>query len=66
MKEEQSLRVLQNAVLKKIFRAKRDEITGTWRKIHNAELHALYSSANIIMNLKSRRVRWVGNVARME
>ena len=40
----------------KIFRAKRDEITREWRKLHNAELHALYSSPNIIRNLKSTAV----------
>ena len=42
---------------RKIFGAKRDEITGEWRKLHNAELHALYSSPNIIRNLKSRRLK---------
>ena len=46
--------------------AKRDEIIGKWRKLHNAELHALYSSPNIIRNLLSRRLRWAGHVARME
>ena len=46
--------------------ARKDEITGEWRKLHNAELHALYSSSNIIRGLKSRRVRWAGHVARME
>ena len=46
--------------------AKRDDITGEWKKLHNAELHALYSSPNIIRNLKSRRLRWAGDVARME
>ena len=49
-----------------MFRAKRDEIIGEWRKLHNAELHALYSSPNIIRSLKSRRLRWAGHVARME
>ena len=44
----------------------RDEITGERKKLHNAELHALYSSPNIIGNLKSRRLRWAGHVARME
>ena len=53
-------------ILRKIFGAKRDEITEKWRKLHNAELHALYSSPNIIRNLKSRTVRWTGHVARME
>ena len=53
-------------VRRKIFGAERDEITGEWRKLHNAELHALYSSPNIIRNHKSRRLRWAGHVARME
>ena len=57
--------MFENKVLRKIFRAKRDKITGEWRKLHNAELHALYSSPNIIRNLKSR-LRWAGHVARME
>ena len=48
----------KNKVLRKIFGTKRDEITGEWRNLHNAELGALYSSRNIIRNLKSRRLRW--------
>ena len=66
LREEHRLRVLENKVLKKIFGAKKDKITDEWRKLHNAELHALYSSQNIIRNLKSRRLRWSGHVARME
>ena len=58
--------MFENKVIRKIFGAKRDEITGELRKLHNAELHALYSSANIIRDLKSRRLRWTGYVARME
>ena len=54
LREEQRLRVFENKVLGKIFGAKKDEITGEWRKLHNAELHALYSSPNIIRSLKSR------------
>ncbi|KAJ4450901.1 hypothetical protein ANN_02335 [Periplaneta americana] len=65
LREEQRLRVFENKVLRKIFGAKRDEVTGEWRKLHNAELHALYSSPNIIRNIKSRRLRWAGHVARM-
>ena len=53
-------------MLRKTFGSKRDEITGEWRNIHNAELHALYSSPNIIRNLKSIWLRWAGHVARME
>ncbi|KAJ4440738.1 hypothetical protein ANN_08962 [Periplaneta americana] len=59
------LRVFENKVLRKIFGAKQDEVTGEWRKLHNTELHALYSSPDIIRNLKSRRLRWAGHVARM-
>ncbi|KAJ4444956.1 hypothetical protein ANN_06755 [Periplaneta americana] len=64
-REEQRLRVFENKVLRKIFGAKRDEVKGEWRKLHNAELHALYSSPDIIRNIKSRRLRWAGHVARM-
>ena len=58
--------MFENKALRKIFGAKRDEITGEWRKLLNAELHALYSLPNIIRNLKSRRLRWAGHVAHME
>ncbi|KAJ4434767.1 hypothetical protein ANN_23338 [Periplaneta americana] len=65
LREEQRLRVFENKVLRKIFGAKRDEVTGEWRKLHNAELHALYPSPDIIRNIKSRRLRSAGHVARM-
>ncbi|KAJ4444834.1 hypothetical protein ANN_06631 [Periplaneta americana] len=65
LSEKQRLRVFENKVLRKIFGAKRDEVTGEWRKLHNAELHALYSSPDIIRNIKSRHLRWAGHVARM-
>ena len=58
--------MIENEVLMKIFGAKRDEITGEWRKLHNADVHALYSSPTIIMNFKSRRLRWAGHVAHTE
>ena len=54
LREEHRLWVFENKVLRKIFGAKRDEITGEWRKLHNAELHALYSLPNISRDLKSR------------
>ncbi|KAJ4434049.1 hypothetical protein ANN_16368 [Periplaneta americana] len=63
--KEQRLRVFENKVLRKVFGAKRDEVTGEWRKLHIAELHALYSSPDIIWNIKSRCLRWAGHVARM-
>ena len=53
-------------MLGKIFGAERDEITGEWRKLHNAELHALYSSPEVIRNFKSRQLRWAEHVDRME
>ena len=52
LREEHRLRAFENKVLRKILGAKRDEITGEWRKLHNAQLHALYSLPNIIRNLK--------------
>ncbi|KAJ4425769.1 hypothetical protein ANN_27392 [Periplaneta americana] len=65
LREDERLRVFENRVLRKIFGAERDEITGEWRKLHNAELHALYSLPDIIRNIKSRCLRWAGHVARM-
>jgi hypothetical protein len=52
-------------VLRRIFGPKRDEVTGEWRRLHNKEFYALYSSPNIIRVIKSRRLRWAGHVARM-
>ena len=66
MKEEHRLRVFENRVLKRIFEPKRDGVTGEWRKLHNEELNDLYSPPNIVRVIKSRRMRWAGNVARME
>jgi hypothetical protein len=52
-------------VLRRVFGPKRDEVTGGWRKVHNEELHGLYSSPSIITVIKARRMRWAGHVARM-
>jgi hypothetical protein len=57
--------VFENRVLRRIFGPKRDEVTGVWRKLHNEDLHNLYSSPSMIRMIKSRRVRWAGHVARM-
>jgi hypothetical protein len=57
--------VFENRVLRRIFGPKRDEVTGSWRKLHNEELHDLYSLPSIIRIIKSRRMRWVGYMARM-
>jgi hypothetical protein len=58
--------VFENRVQRRIFGAKRDEVTGQWRKIHNEDLHILYSSPNIIRQIKLRKMRWAGHVAGME
>jgi hypothetical protein len=63
VREEHKLRVFENRVLRRIFRPKRDGVMGGWRKLHNEELHNLYSSPNIITIIKSRRMRWAGHVA---
>jgi hypothetical protein len=57
--------VFENGVLRRIFGPRRDEVTGDWRKLHNEELHNLYSSQSIIRMTKTRRMRWAGHVARM-
>jgi hypothetical protein len=64
LKEEHRLRVFENKVLGTIFGLKRDEVMGEWRKLHNQELHDLYSSLSIIRIIKSRRMRWAGHVTR--
>jgi hypothetical protein len=60
LREEHRLKVFENRVLRRIFGPRRDEVTGDWMKLHNEELHNMYSSPN-----KSRRMRWAGHVARM-
>jgi hypothetical protein len=57
--------VFENRVLRGIFGPMRYEVTGEQRKLHNGELHNLYSSPRIIRQIKSRRIRWAGHVARM-
>jgi hypothetical protein len=59
------MRVFENRMLRRIFEPKRDEVTGGWRKLHNEELHNLYSSPSKIRIIRSRRVRWAGHVAQM-
>jgi len=65
LREECRLRVFENRVLWGIFGAKRDEVKGEWRKLHNEGLNDLYCSSNTFWVIKSRRMRWAGHVARM-
>jgi hypothetical protein len=65
LREEHRLRVFENRVLRRIFGPKRDEVMGEWRKLHSGDFHNLYSSPDIIRQIKSRRIRWAGHVACM-
>jgi hypothetical protein len=60
--EEHKLRVFENRMFRHVFGPKKDGVTGGWRKLHNKELHNLYSSPSIIRIIKSRRMRWAGHV----
>jgi hypothetical protein len=64
LREERRLKVVEHKILRRIFWPKRDEIR-EWRRLHNEELN-LYRSPNIVRVIKSRRLRWASNVARME
>jgi hypothetical protein len=63
LRAEHRLTVFENRVLSKIFGQKRNALIGGWRKLHNEEVHNLYSSPNIIRIFKSRTMRWVWLVA---
>jgi hypothetical protein len=63
LREELRLRMFEDRVLKRTFGPRRDEITGEWRKLHNGELNDLYYSPNIVQVIKSRRIRWAGQVS---
>jgi hypothetical protein len=65
LREEHRLRVFEKRVLRRIFGPKRDEVKGEWRKLHSGELRNLYSSPDNVRQIKSRRMRWAGHVARM-
>ena len=56
--------MFENRVLRRVFGPKRDEVTGEWRKLRHEGLNDLYCSPNI-RKIKSRRMRWAGQVARM-
>jgi hypothetical protein len=65
LREEHRLRVFENRVLRILFGPERDEVTRKWRKLHNEEPHIIYSSPNIIRQIKSRRMRLAGHMAHM-
>jgi hypothetical protein len=65
LREQHRLRVFENRVLRRIFGPYRDEVREEWRKMYTEELHNLYSSTNIIWQIKSRRMRWAQYVACM-
>jgi len=66
MREEHRLRVLENGMLRRIFRYKRDKVKEEWRKLHNEELNDLYFSLRIAQVIKLRRMKWTGHRWRME
>jgi hypothetical protein len=66
LREEHRQRVFENRVLKGNLGAKRQQVVGGWRRLHNEEPHNLYNSPDIIRMIKSRRTRMAGHVARME
>jgi hypothetical protein len=65
LSEEHRLRVFENRVLRRIFGSRRDEVTGRWSKLPNEDLSNMSSSPNIIIMVKSRRMRWAGLVTGM-
>jgi hypothetical protein len=65
LRKEHILRASENKALRRLFGPKRDEIIGSWRELHNEELHNLYFSSYVITMMKPRRMRWARNVARM-
>jgi hypothetical protein len=56
--------VSENRELRIVYRHKRDQVIANWRKFHNQELHSVYSSPNMVRMIKSRRIIYVGHVAR--
>jgi hypothetical protein len=65
LRDEHRLKVFESRLLRRIYGPKRDEVMDDWRKLHNKELHNLYSSPNIIRKIKSKRMGWAVHVVRM-
>jgi hypothetical protein len=65
LREEYGLRVFENRVLRGKFRPKMDRVTGGWRILHNVELRDFYSSPSINRIIRSMKMKWAGNVARI-
>jgi hypothetical protein len=65
LREQRTLRVFENRMPRRISEPKRGEVKGKWRKLHNEVLNDLYSSPNIVREIKSRKMRWTGHVTRM-
>jgi hypothetical protein len=65
LREERRLKVFEDRMLREILGPTEDEVTGEWRKLHNEELKDMYCSPNVILVVKSRRMRWAGHVARI-
>jgi hypothetical protein len=57
------LRLFENRVLRRIFGSKIEEVVAGWRRLHNEELHNLYTSPHIVRVIKSRRMRWARHAA---
>jgi len=65
MRDERRPRVFENRALRRIFGPRKDEVTGEWRKLYSEEVNDLYCSPNIVREIRSRTMRWLGHVVRM-
>jgi hypothetical protein len=65
LREEHRMRVFENSMLRRIFGSKKEKVMRRWRKLHEEELHDLYSSSSVIRKIESMRMIWVGHTVRM-